>query len=82
MTAMWARIITKTIFWIAAEIALSCIGLDDLADYSEFVFEKNLIVTLSYAQQSSVWFDLSVQQVSTTFTFLGITVNLLNTIID
>ena len=49
MTGMWARIVTRTIFWLAAEIALGCIGLDDLADYSEFVFEKNLIVTLSYA---------------------------------
>ncbi len=49
MTGIWARVITRTIFWLAAEIALGCIGLDDLADYGEFVFEKNLIVTLSYA---------------------------------
>ena len=48
MTRMWARIITKAIFWLATEIVLGCIGLDDLADYGEFVFEKNLIVTLSY----------------------------------
>ena len=49
MTGIWTKVITKTIFWLAAEIALSCIGLDDLANYGEFVLEKNLIVTLSYA---------------------------------
>ena len=49
MTGIWTRIITRTFIWLAAEIVLSWIGLDDLADYGEFVFEKNLIVTLSYA---------------------------------
>ena len=47
MTRRWTKVITKIIFWLTAEIALGCMGLDDLADYSEFVFEKNLIVTLS-----------------------------------
>jgi len=49
MTRRWTKVIAKTIFWLAAEIALGCIGLDDLADYGEFVFEKNPIVPLSYA---------------------------------
>jgi short-subunit dehydrogenase len=30
----------KVIVWLAAEIILNCVGLDDLADYSEFVFER------------------------------------------
>ncbi len=33
--------IAKTVIWLAAEILLNCLGIDDLADYSEFVFENN-----------------------------------------
>jgi len=40
MTVMGAKIVTKAVFWLATKITLSCMGLDDLADYSEFVFEK------------------------------------------
>ncbi len=32
----------KLMVWIFAEILLNFLGLDDLADYSEFIFEKNL----------------------------------------
>ena len=35
--------VAKIIIWLAAEILLTFMGLDDLADYSEFVFEKSLI---------------------------------------
>ena len=42
MTGVGARIVTKAVFWLTTEITLNCIGLDDLADYSEFVFEKPL----------------------------------------
>ena len=35
--------LTKIIIWLAAEILLTFMGLDDLADYSEFIFEKNII---------------------------------------
>ena len=40
MTVMGAKIVTKVVFWLATEITLSCMGLDDLADYSEFVFDN------------------------------------------
>lgn len=33
----------RVVVWLAAEIVLNCVGLDDLADYSEFVFERNII---------------------------------------
>ena len=29
--------------WLSAEIILNCVGLDDLADYSEFIFERDII---------------------------------------
>ncbi|AFZ36462.1 hypothetical protein Sta7437_2943 [Stanieria cyanosphaera PCC 7437] len=32
----------KIFIWLTAEIFLNLIGLDDLADYSEFIFEHKL----------------------------------------
>lgn len=36
------KVIIKLIVWFVAEIYLNFIGLDDLADYSEFIFEKTI----------------------------------------
>lgn len=33
--------IAKIMIWLVAEILLNCLGIDDLADYSEFVFKNN-----------------------------------------
>ena len=54
MRGLWLRIIAKVAFWLVAEIVLNCIGLDDLADYGEFVFDKKLIVNLSYVYTNSL----------------------------
>lgn len=35
------KLFLKIIIWLVAEILLNFLGIDDLADYSEFVFEKN-----------------------------------------
>ena len=35
------KFITKTVIWLAAEILFNFVGIDDLADYSEFVLENN-----------------------------------------
>ncbi len=35
------KLIAKIVIWLAAEILLNCLGIDDLADYSEFVLENN-----------------------------------------
>ena len=32
------KLIAKIVIWLTAEILLSFLGLDDLADYSEFVY--------------------------------------------
>lgn len=37
MQIQWNKLIAKLIIWITAEILLSFLGLDDLADYSEFI---------------------------------------------
>ena len=33
--------LAKILIWLATEILFNCVGIDDLADYSEFVFENN-----------------------------------------
>ena len=33
--------LTKIVIWLATEILFNFVGIDDLADYSEFVFEKH-----------------------------------------
>ena len=43
MKVIWKQNLYRVIVWLAAEIILNCVGLDDLADYSEFVFERNTI---------------------------------------
>ena len=43
----WKRLLAKIAVWLVAEILLSFLGLDDMADYVEFMGERNLIV-ISY----------------------------------
>lgn len=35
-------IMSKIIIWILIEIIFNCVGIDDVIDYAEFVFEKHL----------------------------------------
>ena len=35
------KLIAKIVIWLAAEILFNFLGIDDLADYSEFVLENN-----------------------------------------
>ncbi len=35
----WPKLLVRTVVWLGAKIALTCLGLDDLADYSEFIFQ-------------------------------------------
>ena len=44
MNSRWRFTLSKFLVWITAEIVLSMLGIDDLADYSEFIFEKNVSV--------------------------------------
>ena len=47
MQIKWKKFLTQTLLWLVAEVLLNSIGLDTLADYSEFVFDKNAIVHLN-----------------------------------
>ncbi|WP_019503503.1 hypothetical protein [Pleurocapsa sp. PCC 7319] len=42
MQVKWKKLIVKTTVWLFIEVLFSFLGLDNLADYSEFVFEKYL----------------------------------------
>lgn len=36
MQVRWKTLMTQTVLWLMAEIVLSLMGLDDLADYGEY----------------------------------------------
>ena len=35
------QLLARVLFWLVEEILLNCLGFDNIADYSEFIFEKN-----------------------------------------
>jgi hypothetical protein len=47
MRIRWKTLLTQALIWLLAEILLNAMGLDTLADYSEFVFAQNAIAHLS-----------------------------------
>ena len=42
MNAQWKKGLVRAVVWVAAEVLLNCVGIDDLADYSEFIFERHV----------------------------------------
>ncbi len=46
MNINWSKLVVSLLFWLTTEILLGMIGLDDLADYSEFVYQKTFIIML------------------------------------
>lgn len=43
MKIRWKILLMKLAVWMLVEILLTCLGLDDFADYSEFLDEKRFI---------------------------------------
>jgi hypothetical protein len=56
MNMRWKKLLVRTTLWLAVELWLNFLGLDDVADYSEFIFERHVIV------QSPLIFSLSREQ--------------------
>lgn len=50
MKMQWQRIWLKAAFWLLTEIILNLLGLDNLADYSEFLFEQEVAFALRQPQ--------------------------------
>lgn len=49
MKIQWKKLWVKVIFWLGAEILLTSIGLDDLADYSEFLCQQKEVILIEKA---------------------------------
>lgn len=47
MKTQWKNVWVKAIIWLACEIILNLLGLDNLADYSEFIFDRELKIATS-----------------------------------
>ena len=54
MNLPWRKLLVKTTVWIAAEIILNLLGLDNLADYSEFIYEQDVPVLSQYYQSTTL----------------------------
>lgn len=46
MKIRWKNLVLRSAMWLATEVLLTVAGLDDLADYSEFVFEKHASISI------------------------------------
>ena len=49
MIVLWRKLYIKIILWLGAEILLTLIGLDDLADYGEFLYGQKEVASLTIA---------------------------------
>ena len=49
MKAKWSQLVLKIIVWLFAEMYLTVLGLDNLADYGEFVFQHKALLTIAEA---------------------------------
>ena len=46
MKIRWKKLLSNSLIWLSSEILLNCMGVDTIADYSEFVFDINNIAKL------------------------------------
>ena len=49
MNVRWKKLLVRSILWIAVELWLNFLGIDDVADYSEFMALLNQDIILSKA---------------------------------
>lgn len=55
MKVKWSKLILKTIIWLSAEIYLTAIGLDNLADYGEFMFQDRVAIQIAEAPNTNTF---------------------------
>jgi hypothetical protein len=46
----WKKLLLRITIWLAIEISFTFLGIDDLADYVEFVDDRNFLMTMTIAQ--------------------------------
>ena len=44
MLVRWKTLLVRVTVWLSLEIWLNFVGLDNLADYGEFIFEHNISI--------------------------------------
>lgn len=44
MEIKWQQLVSKICFWLLVEIVFTFMGIDDLADYSEFLLMPKIVV--------------------------------------
>lgn len=54
MNTQLQKILVKMTFWLILEILLNLLGLDSLADYSEFLFEGHSMAVNNYNSQVTI----------------------------
>ena len=54
MKILWKKTWLKATTWLVAEILLSLIGLDNLADYSEYLFEKTMKLDNGHPKMTAI----------------------------
>jgi len=51
------KLLFATAIWLSLEIILTVLGLDDLADCSEYLFNKHSLKLLTYSQSLLIAFS-------------------------
>jgi|GEM_PF-4513587 len=54
MKILWKKAWLKATTWLVAEILLSLIGLDNLADYSEYLFERTMKLDDAHPKMTAI----------------------------
>lgn len=54
MKTLWQRPLAKITIWLATEMLLTCVGLDNIADCGEFVFGQEFSTTGYYQSAITV----------------------------
>jgi len=60
MAVQWHNLLFRILIWFALEIILTCLGFDDLADYSEFIIENKQ----KYVHQMDCVYFYNMQKVN------------------
>ena len=47
MGIKWKKLIFQLCIWLTLELFFDQVGLDTIADYSEFIFEKDVITSVN-----------------------------------
>jgi preprotein translocase subunit SecG len=53
MKVQWKTVLVKITIWLVAEFMLNLLGLDSLADYSEFLYKHEMAIA-NHLQQSAI----------------------------